>query len=42
MFILCTKKEKIRLKPDSLGKDYKKNIKKGLYESYLFKVGDIQ
>ncbi|KAL4441924.1 hypothetical protein ABPG74_003675 [Tetrahymena malaccensis] len=38
MFILCTKREKIRLKPDSLGKDYQKNISKLLYETYLFKA----
>lgn len=38
MFILCTKREKIRLKPDKLGKEYKRNIRKALYETYLFKV----
>jgi len=38
MFILCTKKEKIRLKPETLGKAYKKNILKAIYDTYLFKV----
>jgi len=38
MFILCTKKEKIRLKPETLGKEYKKNILKAIYDTFLFKV----
>lgn len=38
MYILCTKREKIRLKPDKLGKDYKSNIKRAIYDTYLFKV----